>query len=168
MHRQKIVETVDSKALQIDWTKQVNVCQSYDRYWKHILTVLRKMDFMPDGRLCWIAIAKDHIELTSPDIRSINFAPYPARPEAREFKNTEIDKMLEMNVNELAQLEWDSPIMFALKKDRSLRICVYYRKLDTVTVKNACKIASMHESIGSLGENDIFLTCDDHSGYWHI
>lgn len=48
---------------------------------------------------------KHRIDLTIQYIIPINSGPHPARPKAREFKNTEFDKILLMNVIEPAQSE---------------------------------------------------------------
>lgn len=48
--------------------------------------------------------------------------------------------MLRMNCINAAHSGWASLIVFAPEKDRSLQICVNYRKLNAVTVKDASPI----------------------------
>ena len=31
---------------------------------------------------------------------------------------------------------WGAPVLFAKKKDKTLRLCIYYRQLNRVTIKN--------------------------------
>lgn len=90
--------------------------------------MLSKFESMWDGHLIIITTAKHRIELvdlTTPLVRS---ALYRAGPEVREFKKTEITKMLEDNVIEPTQTERASPEVFALKRDSALRFYVNHCK----------------------------------------
>lgn len=60
--------------------------------------------------------------------------------------------MLPMNVSEPAQLDRDSHIVFAQKKDWPLQICVNYRELKAVSGKRAYPITQMREWIDLIGE----------------
>lgn len=130
--------------------------------------MLEQFQSMWDGRLGTIKAAKHRIELTPPNARPIHSVPYRAGPVARTFEKTEIDRLLRMDVIEPAQTEWASPIVFAPKKDGSLRFSVEYRKLNTVNVRDSYPIPRMDECIDSLGQATIFTTLDANSGYWQI
>lgn len=71
-----------------------------------------------------IEMAKNPIEMTASDVRSINSTPYHAGPKARKFEKAEIDKVLCMKVVEPVQAEWASLIVFVSKIDGSLRFCI--------------------------------------------
>ena len=45
--------------------------------------------------------------------------------------------MLKEGINEPATSPWSSPIVLVNKKDKSLRLCVDYRKLNAVSEGNA-------------------------------
>ena len=45
--------------------------------------------------------------------------------------------MLEARVIEPAQSQWASPVLLVWKRDGSLQVCVAYRKLNAVTVKDS-------------------------------
>lgn len=63
------------------------------------------------------------------------------------LEKTEIERPLEMDVIELTQKEWSSPIDFEPKKDGSLKLWVYYQKLNAVTVRDYYPIQRMDECI---------------------
>lgn len=76
--------------------------------------------------------------------------------------------MLEKDVIEPPTTKWASPIKFASKKDRSLRFCVHYRKLNALTVRDSYPLPQMDECINLLGEAMIFSTLDASSDYWQV
>lgn len=64
--------------------------------------------------------------------------------------------------------EWTSPIVFPLNKDGSLRLCIYYIKLNAMTVKNAFSIMRMEKCRDSFDEARIILMLDANYAYGHI
>ena len=76
--------------------------------------------------------------------------------------------MLAQGVIEPATCEWASPIVMVPKPDGSLRFCVDYRKLNSITVPDTYPLPRMDECIDSLEEAAIFTTLDCNSGYWQI
>lgn len=57
--------------------------------------------------------------------------------------------MLKENVIELVQTEWASPIVLVPKKDWTLRFCVDYRKVNSVTVRDSYRLQRMYECTDS-------------------
>lgn len=49
-------------------------------------------------------MTKQRIELSTPDLRPMNFALYRVGPRARDFEKTKIDRKLGMDVIEPAEL----------------------------------------------------------------
>lgn len=80
-----------------------------------------------------ITKARLRIVLSPPDAQLINSALYRAGPIQRERKLDEIDKMQEKGVGEPVEKIWASPVVFVNKKNRLLRFCVDYRRLNSVT-----------------------------------
>ena len=74
--------------------------------------------------------------------------------------------MLRQGVIEPTQSPWASPVVFAPKKDGTLRFCVDYRRLNTMTIRDHYPIPKIDDCIDSLGEATIFTTLDCNSGYW--
>lgn len=61
-----------------------------------------------------------------------------------------------------------APILFAKKKDGSLRLCVDYRKLNAITVKNKYPLPLIGETLDRLGRAKVFTKLDLRNGYHHI
>ncbi len=58
--------------------------------------------------------------------------------------------------------------MLVPKSDGSLPFCVEYRRLNTLTVRDAYPLPRMDECIDSLGDACVFTTLDCTSGFWQI
>ena len=61
--------------------------------------------------------------------------------------NKEIDKMLELGIIRPSNSPWASPVVFVPKPDGTIRVCVDYRKLNSVTKMDAYTIPSMERMI---------------------
>ena len=80
----------------------------------------------------------------------------------------EVSKMLTAGVIEPATTDWASPVILVAKTDGTLRFCVYYRKLNALTVKDSYPLPRIDEYLETLGDAAIFSTLDCNSGYWQI
>ena len=65
----------------------------------------------------------------------------------REAEQEEIAKMLDRGVIEPSNSPWISPVVLVTKKDGSIRYCVDYRALNSVTVKDAYPIPRVDECL---------------------
>lgn len=61
-----------------------------------------------------------------------------------------------------------TPILFAKKKDGSLRLCVDYRRLNDITVKNVYPLPLIDEMLDRLSDSKYFTTLDLKDAYWLI
>jgi hypothetical protein len=126
---------------------------------------LRSFEDMWDGRLGKIDAVQHHIVTEGSPVAS---QPYRAGPTAREKINNEVDRMLSMDVIEPSSSPWASPIVLIPKPDGSIRFCVDYRRLNTVTRKDSYAVPRMDDCIDSLGTAKYFSTLDANAGYWQI
>jgi hypothetical protein len=63
---------------------------------------------------------------------------------------------------------WGSPALFVKKKDGSLRMCVDYRPLNAVTVKNKYSLPRIDVLFDQLAGAKVFSNIDLRSGYHQI
>ncbi|KAE9197578.1 hypothetical protein PF002_g19980 [Phytophthora fragariae] len=79
-----------------------------------------------------------------------------------------VDSMLSAGLIEHGEGAWGFPVVLERKKDGSVRFCVDYRALNSVTRKDVYPLPRIDETLESLGGARLFTTLDLRSGYWQI
>lgn len=80
----------------------------------------------------------------------------------------EILEMLEEGIIEPSISEWCSPIVPVKKKDGSLRLCVDYRRLNSVSKSDTYLMPHVDDLIDQLGGAYYITTMDLTRGYWQV
>ncbi len=86
----------------------------------------------------------------------------------RDEAKSEVDRMLEQGVIQPSCSPWASPVVLVRKKDGSLRYCVDYRRVNSVTVKDSYPLPRIDVTLDALGGSKWFSTLDLASGYWQV
>ncbi|KAA3466616.1 DNA/RNA polymerases superfamily protein [Gossypium australe] len=63
---------------------------------------------------------------------------------------------------------WGAPIFFVKKKDGSLRLCIDYRQLNKVIIKNKYPLHRIDDLFDTLKGATVFSKIDLHSGYYQL
>ena len=86
----------------------------------------------------------------------------------RQMEKEEIQKMLERGVIEPSTSAWSSPVVLVTKKDGTTRFCVDYRKLNSVTIKDAYPLPRIDECLDALSSAVWFGCMDIFSSFWQL
>ena len=84
------------------------------------------------------------------DVPPVKLRPYNMPPDEQNFIKEEIERMLESNIIQPSESPWASPVVLVWKKNRKLRFCVDYRKLNHVTKKDAYPLPRIQEMLNAL------------------
>jgi hypothetical protein len=63
---------------------------------------------------------------------------------------------------------WGAPVLFVKKKDGTLRLCIHFRQLNKVTVKNKYPLPRIDDLFDQLKDAKIFSKIDLRSGYHQV
>ncbi|WVZ90551.1 hypothetical protein U9M48_036843 [Paspalum notatum var. saurae] len=80
----------------------------------------------------------------------------------------QIDELLEKGFIRKSTSPWASPVLLTEKKDGTLRMCVDYRGLNAVTVKNKYPLPRIEDLFDQLKDACIFSKIDLRSGYHQL
>ena len=75
--------------------------------------------------------------------------------------------MLKYGVIEPSDSSWASP-MVVVKKDESLRLCVDYGTLNSITKTDVYPMPRVDELVDRLGQAKLITTLDLSKGYWQV
>ena len=89
-------------------------------------------------------------------------------PEKLRQANDQLDALVEMGVVVPAKGPWASAIVMAKKKGDQLRMCIDFRKLNEVTIKDAFPLPRIDDAITKLGSAKYFTTGDLGSAFWQV
>ena len=65
-------------------------------------------------------------------------------------------------------LPWGAPFLFVKKKDNTLRLCIVYRQLNKMTIKNKYPLPRINDLFNQVGGTKIFSKLDLRSGYHQV
>ena len=86
--------------------------------------------------------------------------------------NAEIDRqckeLLSLNIIEHSDSQWSSPIVPVRKKDGQLRMCVDYRKVNSVTKTEKFPMPNLTDCIYSVSNTKLFTKLDLVKGYYQV
>lgn len=92
--------------------------------------------------------------------------PYRLSPQESESLKKELYKMLKLGIiSETKYSDWASPIIMIPKKDKSYRLVVDYRYLNSCTVRLSQNLPRIDDLIDTLGKANSFSQVDMRAGF---
>ncbi|CAF3894349.1 unnamed protein product [Rotaria sordida] len=93
---------------------------------------------------------------------------YSASYKDQEIKFQETQKLLERGQIEESTSPWSSPIVLVKKKDKTMRFCIDYRRLNAITIKDAFPLPRIDEIFDQLSDATYYTKFDFKSGYFQV
>ena len=107
----------------------------------------------------------DHQIELEPGAKPPAMSPYRmAPPELAEMRK-QLKELLDAGFIRPSKAPFGAPVLFQKKKDGSLRMCIDYRALNKVTIKNKYPIPLVADLFDQLGHARYFTKLDLRSGY---
>ena len=109
-----------------------------------------------------------HHTIPTADARPTCVRPFHKTPQQREVLHKEVQKLLDDNVVRESTSPWASPVILKKKPDGTYRFLVDFRRLNTVTKKDAYPQPTTEELLNRLAGHRFFTKLDLKSGYFQI
>ncbi|KAG8503507.1 hypothetical protein CXB51_001514 [Gossypium anomalum] len=103
-----------------------------------------------------------------PGTAPISIAPYRMAPtELKELK-AQLQELTDKGFVRRSFSSWGAPVLFVKKKDGSMRLCIDYRQLNKVTIKNKYPLPRIDDLFDQLKGATVFSKIDLRSGYYQL
>jgi hypothetical protein len=103
-----------------------------------------------------------------PGAAPVSKAPYRmSAPELKELQ-LQLEELLKKGYICPSVSPWGALVLFVKKKDRTLRLCIDFRQLNKVTVKNKYPLSRIDDLFDQLKDAKIFSKIDLRSGYHQV
>ncbi|KAI3514654.1 hypothetical protein L1887_13250 [Cichorium endivia] len=154
-------------------------CQSYLAY---VVDTVKEKKTLGD-----IEVVRDYPEVFPDDLpglppdRQVEFridlvpgtaplakAPYRLAPAELKELMTQLQELLDKGFIRPSSSPWGAPILFVKKKDGSMRMCIDYRDLNKVTIKNRYPLPRIDDLFDQLQGAGHFSKIDLRSGYHQL
>ena len=87
--------------------------------------------------------------------------------ELQELK-VQIQELLDKGFIKPNTSPWGAPVLFAKKKDKTLQLCIDYRQLNRVTIKNRYPLPRIDDLFDQLKGVRVYSKIDLHTGYHQL
>lgn len=100
--------------------------------------------------------------------KPICYRPYRMSQPEKEIVRDKIKDLLDNNIIRESNSPYSSPIILVKKKNGDHRLCVDYRKLNSITVKDRYPLPIIEEQVEKLSNKRIFTSLDMSQGFYQI
>lgn len=115
-----------------------------------------------------IQVKNNNHRIITTTTQPISSNPYRLSAAENTFIKSKINELLQINHISHSNSNWASPIILVKKKNGDLRLCVDYRKLNHVTVKDCYPLPHIDTILDQFCGSAIFSVMDLANGYWQV
>ncbi|GJU02501.1 putative reverse transcriptase domain-containing protein [Tanacetum coccineum] len=95
-------------------------------------------------------------------------APYRLAPSEMQELSNQLQELLDRGFIRPSTSPWGAPVLFVKKKDGSFRMCIDYRELNKLTVKNRYPLPRIDDLFDQLQGSSVYSKIDLRSGYHQL
>ncbi|GJX40477.1 reverse transcriptase domain-containing protein [Tanacetum coccineum] len=180
----------DEKIVRIPYGNEILIVQGdkSDKEKKSTLSIIscvKAQKYMEKG--CQLFLAQDFPEVFPedlpglPPIRQVEFqidlvpgaapvarAPYRLAPSEMEELSTQLQELSDKGFIRPSSSPWGAPVLFVKKKDGSFQMCIDYRELNKLTVKNRYPLLRIDDLFDQLQGSSVYSKINLRSGYHQL
>ena len=98
----------------------------------------------------------------------ISKTPYRMAPTKMLELKKQVQELEDLGFVRPSTSPWGAPVLFVKKKDETLRLCIDYRELNKVTIKNRYPLPRIDDLFDQLQGSTTFSKIDLRSGYHQL
>ncbi|XP_057808403.1 uncharacterized protein LOC131022873 [Salvia miltiorrhiza] len=121
-----------------------------------------KLPGLPPNRQ--IELAND----LEPGSAPISKTPYRMAPKELEELKIQLQELLDLGFIRPSVSPWGAPVLFVKKKDGTMRMCIDYREINKITLKNKYPLPRIEDLFDQLKGASVFSKIDLRSGYHQL
>lgn len=95
-------------------------------------------------------------------------APYRLAPSEMKELSDQLQELLDKGFIRPSSSPWGAPVLFVKKKDGTLRMCIDYRDLNKLTIKNRYPLPRIDDLFDQLQGSSVYSKIDLRSGYHQL
>ncbi|GKC29169.1 putative reverse transcriptase domain-containing protein, partial [Tanacetum coccineum] len=95
-------------------------------------------------------------------------APYRLAPTEMKELSKQLQELSEKGFIRPSSSPWGAPVLFVKKKDGSFRMCIDYRELNKLTIKNRYPLPRIDDLFDQLQGSSVYSKIDLRSGYHQL
>ena len=103
-----------------------------------------------------------------PSTSPISMTPYRMTSVELQELKVQIQDLLDRGFIRPSTSPWGAPVLFAKKKDKTLRLCIDYRQLNRVTIKNRYPLPRIDDLFDQLRGVQVYSKIDLCTGYHQL
>ena len=100
-----------------------------------------------------------------PGTSPISMTPHRMEPVELQELRIQLQELLDKGFIRPSTSPWGAPVLFAKKKDKTLRLCIDYRQLNRVTVKNRYPLSRIDDLFDQLRGARVYSMIDLRTSY---
>jgi hypothetical protein len=109
-----------------------------------------------------------HVIPTVPNMPPPFKRPYRMTPQEKEEVQRQVTDLLQRGLIEPSVSPYGAPVLFVQKKDGSLRMCIDYRQLNKLTIRDRFPLPHIQDLLDQVSQSTIFSSLDLQTGYNQI
>ncbi|GJQ99067.1 putative reverse transcriptase domain-containing protein [Tanacetum coccineum] len=148
----------------------------------HIISYSKTQEYMLKGCPVFLAHVTTKEDLPGlPPTRQVEFqidlipgaapvarAPYRLAPSKMKELSEKLKELSDKGFIRPSSSPWGAPVLFVKKKDGSFRMCIDYRELNKLTVKNRYPLPRIDDLFDQLQGSSVYSKIDLRSGYHQL
>ena len=103
-----------------------------------------------------------------PGTSPISMTPHRMTPVELQELRVQLQELLDKGLIRPSTSPWGAPVLFEKKKDKTLRLCIDYRQLNRVTIKNLYPLPRIDDLFDQLRGARVYSKIDLHTCYHQL